>query len=57
MKLDEVIELISLTFSQTFTGQTYNTKEMTTCPPASNSQTMFVTDYDGNKYRIEISKV
>ena len=57
MKLDAVIEIISVAFSETFDLITNNAKEITLQPPSNNSQTMFITDYDGNKYRIEVSKV
>jgi len=53
MKLDTVIELISIMFFQTFDGA-----EKIVCrPPTENSQVILVTDHENNTYRIEVSKV
>ena len=57
MNIDTIIELISSAFCETFDAVESNAKEIVLQPPASNSQVMLVTDYEGNTYRIEVSKV
>jgi hypothetical protein len=57
MKLDSVIEIICQAFSEKFDGIEYNAKSMTIEPPTNHSQAMTVIDFNGNTYRIEVSKV
>lgn len=56
MNLDSIVELIGWAFDKNFDGKEESLYTLTTQAPANGSQVIIITDYEGNNFRIEVSR-